>query len=131
MRPTHCRMGWIAIVTLVLLSGCGGPRLDMPPAVSSADEEYVCIDNATLEDVDGKQVVRIRMSVYKDLPSDLVYDLLAGEGGADVIIQQNVPTGIKRDEPGGRTIDIPVHEAMDGGKILFHLIEVPASQPGQ
>ena len=131
MRLSRNTWPWMAVVTLALLSGCGGPRLEMPPAVSSGDEEYVRIDNATLEEVEGKQVVRIRMSVYKDLPSDLVYDLLASEGGADVMIQQNVPTGIKRDEPGGRTIDIPVHEAMDGGKILFHLIEVPASQPEQ
>ena len=119
----------VAAVALACVScgGCGGPRLEMPPSVISDNDEYVHPANASLEMVDGKQVVRVELTIFEELPGDLVYDLVTSGSEGDVTVRKNVGTGIKRDEPGVKTVDIPVEEALKGGKIVFHLLEEPAA----
>ena len=118
----------VATLALAIFCGCGGPRLDLPPSVVSTDDKHVVVENATLEMVARKQVVRVRLAIYEALPSDLLYDVVTSEGGTDAVVKQDVPTGIDGTEPGSRTIDVPAEEALRGGKIVFHLAEVPASQ---
>ena len=134
MRNTvQCVAG--ASLALAIFCGCG-VRLEMLPSVVSSDEKYVEVENATLEIVDKKQVVRVHVAVYQELPSDLLYDVVTSQGGSDMVVKKDVPTNLDGKEPGSRKIDIPVEEALRGGKIIFHLAgppapqDAPASQPG-
>ena len=121
---------WVGAVSVVLglavLTGCGAEKLGVAPSVTSDDHEYVMIDNATLVEEGGRQFVEISMTVWKDFPSPLVYDVVA-EG--DKAVKQNVPTDISGAEAGGRTLRVPSEASFAGGKIVFHLLERPASAP--
>ena len=95
-----------ATVALAVFCGCGGAYLDMPPSVVSDDKQYVDIENATVDMVGRNQVVRVRLAIYEPLPSDLLYDIIAtkgGQGGDDVVVKQDVPSGVDGSEPGSRT----------------------------
>ncbi|MFH0964230.1 MAG: hypothetical protein V2A58_09485 [Planctomycetota bacterium] len=123
------RLGVVAVfVSAFALAGCGGPRLDVAPSIVPAEgqEEFFTIDKVSLVDQGSRQFVNIRMSVWKDLPSPLVYDVIAL---GDVTVSKNVPTGVSGEEPGGRELSIPVEKSFAGGKLLFHLLEVAASAP--
>lgn len=117
-----------AVLALAIFCGCGDARLEMPPSVVSTDEQYVGVENATLEIVEKKEVVRVRLAVFKELPAELLYDVVASQEEGDVIVKKDVPTDIDGTEPGSRKIDIPVEKALRGGKIIFHLAVSPASQ---
>jgi len=116
-----------AAFALVVFCGCG-VRLDVAPSAVSDDREYVDVEDAALKMVDKEQVVRIRLALSKELPSDLLYDVVTSQAGGDVVVKKDVPTNIDGKEPGTRKIDIPVEEALRGGKIVFHLAAPPASQ---
>jgi len=125
MRGTWT-LAMCALCVLVGLVGCGGTRLDVGPAVESTDKEYVDVTNVSLVQEGRRQYVEIRLSVWKDFPSPLVYDVIAR---GEKLVQQNVPTNISGAEAGSRTLKIPAESAFAGGKILFHLLEHPASAP--